>query len=268
MIIVDDGSSDKTWNIVQSLTLNEPWIIGVRLARNYGHQIAVLAGLRRATKKLVAIIDIDLQDPPHLIYDMAKQVTGDIEIVYGKRKIRHGESFFKKNSAKYFYKLLNRITAFEIPVDTGDFRVITNRVADYVLKINDNRPFLRGYFAYSGYKSLAFNYDRNIRLAGSTKYTFRKMLQFALSAFLSFSVAPFNLALYLAGSAFGLSLIGSFAYLSLTQFNLTKFLLTCIFMAVFSLLSSILVFIFLLGKYLEGVHIISRKIPQYIEIDN
>jgi len=265
LIIVDDGSTDATWQIIQSIASKEAWVVGTRLTRNYGHQIAVIAGLHKSTKELIAIIDIDLQDPPQLIYDMAIQIAGDVEIVYGQRRLRHGESSFKKNSAKIFYRLLNKMTEFELPLDTGDFRIITRRVMDYVLSISDNRPFLRGYFAYSGYKAIPFTYDRQERFSGSTKYPLKKMMQFALSAFLSFSAAPFNLALYLAIVVAFLSTGGGVFFLLLGQVTLRNFLITLAFIFFSYILSGILIFIFLLGKYLEGVHILTKKIPLYLE---
>ena len=209
LILVDDGSSDRSWGEIQRMTKVFPNVRGIRLTRNFGHQFAVLAGLEAATGCKVAIIDSDLQDPPELIVAMANLISSDIDIVYGKREEREGESIFKKITAKIFYRTLNRLSAFEIPLDTGDFRVISRRACNEVIAMSEHDPFLRGLFAFTGFKSIPFLYKRNPRFAGETKYTFLKMRKLATSAFIGFSDAPYKLFVRLGLWSFGLAILFS-----------------------------------------------------------
>jgi dolichol-phosphate mannosyltransferase len=264
LILVDDGSKDLTWQTIQKLKKSYPFVKGVKLTRNFGHQLAVMAGLSLASGELIAIIDADLQDPPSLIPIMAAQITNQIQIVYGQRESRSGESAFKKISAMAFYRLINLLTLINIPVDTGDFRVITKKVCDELLKIQDNRPFLRGYFAFLGFESMPFTYSRNARFAGKSNYPLRKMLQFGLSAFLAFSSAPFNILLY-----FGVLLI--LAPIILVAFLLffagvdNHILLMSLAVAIIvETQGLILCALFLMGKYLESIHFLSKRMPTYL----
>ena len=264
LILIDDGSRDLTWQTIQRLKKLYPFVKGVKLTRNFGHQLAVMAGLSLASGELIAIIDADLQDPPSLIPLMAAQITNQIQIVYGQRESRSGESAFKKISAIAFYRLINLLTTINIPVDTGDFRVITKKVCDELLKIQDNRPFLRGYFAFLGFEAIPFTYSRNVRFAGKSNYPMRKMLRFALSAFLAFSSAPFNILLY-----FGVLLI--FTPIILVPFLLlfggvgNHILLMSLAIAIIvETQGLILCALFLMGKYLESIHFLSKRMPTYL----
>lgn len=209
LILVDDGSSDRSWEIIQEISRDFTNIRGIRLTRNFGHQFAVLAGLEASLGCKVAIIDSDLQDPPELIVPMAELISSEIDIVYGKREEREGESYFKKITAKIFYRTLNRLSAFEIPLDTGDFRVISRRACNEVVAMSEHDPFLRGLFAFTGFNSVPFHYKRNPRFAGETKYTFLKMRKLATSAFIGFSDAPYKLFVRLGLWFFGLAILFS-----------------------------------------------------------
>ena len=151
VIFVDDGSSDSSWIKIEKLAKQNQKVRGIRLTRNFGHQIAVSAGLEQARFDSIAIIDADLQDPPSLLPKMYALLSADVDIVYGKRSNRKGESVFKKISAKVFYRIFRMLVPFEIPIDTGDFRIISKKVKDHVIAMNEQDPFLRGLFALTGY---------------------------------------------------------------------------------------------------------------------
>lgn len=193
VIFVDDGSSDSSWIMIEKLARQNQKVRGIRLTRNFGHQIAVSAGLEQARFDSIAIIDADLQDPPSLLPKMYSLLSADVDIVYGKRSNRKGESVFKKISAKVFYRIFRMLVPFEIPIDTGDFRIISKKVKDHVIAMNEQDPFLRGLFALTGYSSFPFEYERQPRKAGNSKYNLRKMLNLAINAILTFSDFPLRL---------------------------------------------------------------------------
>ena len=193
MIFVDDGSTDQSWSIISRHALKDKKVRGIRFTRNFGHQHAVLAGLRATQFSYIGIIDADLQDPPSLLPKMTSCITDGVEIVYGKRSNREGETFFKKFSARFFYRLFQRLVPFQIPLDTGDFRVISRRACDSVTSLNEQEPFLRGLFALTGLKAIPFEYSRHQRFAGSSNYSLSKMFRFAVNAIFAFSEVPYKL---------------------------------------------------------------------------
>ena len=165
LILVDDGSTDNTWKLINELSAEDRNIVAVRLARNHGHQLALTAGLSTVRGDLVLVIDADLQDPPELLtpmYEMMARESADV--VYGLRRSRAGETRFKRKSAEAFYRLLARITRVHIPVDTGDFRLMSRRISDQLVQMPEHDRFIRGMVAWLGYKQVAYEYDRNPRL--------------------------------------------------------------------------------------------------------
>ena len=191
VIIVDDGSSDRSREMLRNFSKENEWIEIRLLMRNFGHQIAVTAGMDVALTDYVAVIDGDLQDPPELIPAMIQQLVknGD-HIVYGQRTTRDGESLFKLWSARLFYKLIRHSSRLDIPIDTGDFRVMTRRARDLISAMREHNRFLRGLAPWTGLKSSSFLYSRDIRYAGTTKYTLGKMFTLAFNAIVSFSATP------------------------------------------------------------------------------
>jgi polyisoprenyl-phosphate glycosyltransferase len=183
IVLVDDGSHDRTWEIMTEAAARDPRIVAVQLMRNHGHQLALTAGLTVCRGERILIIDADLQDPPELIDQGA-------DVVYGQRRVRNGESLFKRASATAFYKLIGRLTDVAIPTDTGDFRLMTRRVLDLLLVMPERHRFIRGMVAWIGGKQVPLLYDRHARIAGESKYPLAKMVRFAADAITAFSVVP------------------------------------------------------------------------------
>lgn len=195
LIFVNDGSSDETLDRVQNLSSNETTTVKyIDFSRNFGHQIAVTAGLDHCLGDMIVIIDADLQDPPELIPEMLSKASEGFDVVYAKRRNRKGESLLKKATAKWFYRLLAKITSVSIPVDTGDFRVISRRVVDILKDMPEREKFLRGQIAWVGFDQTYVEYDRDERLSGDTSYTWRKMLSLAIDGITSFSNFPLKVA--------------------------------------------------------------------------
>ena len=213
IIFVNDGSRDGTMKILRKIAAADKQVKVLSFSRNFGHQLAVTAGMDDATGDALIIIDADLQDPPELIPDMVKLWEQGADIVYGQRKKREGESFFKKFTAACYYRLLTSLSAYPIPLDTGDFRLIGRNVADVFLRMREHDRFLRGMSAWMGFESVPMEYVRQERAAGKTKYTLKKMLKLALDGITGFSTKPLTIPLALGGAVTGLSLLGFLAVL-------------------------------------------------------
>jgi dolichol-phosphate mannosyltransferase len=195
IILVDDGSTDATWDRIRELAAADPHVVAIKLSRNYGHQAALTAGLAAATGALVFVLDSDLQDPPELLGPMRDLLRAEkAEVVYGRRRSRKGETAFKRLTAAGFYRLLDAMTDTRIPLDTGDFRLMTRRMAEVLTAMPERDRFIRGMVSWAGFKQLPFDYDRDARHSGETKFSLRRMLRFASDALLSFSMVPLRLA--------------------------------------------------------------------------
>ena len=190
IVLVDDGSRDRTWAVIGEAAARDPRVVGVRLMRNHGHQLALTAGLSVCRGERVMIIDADLQDPPELLPEMIALMDQGADVVYGQRRVREGESLFKRATAAAFYRVIGRLTDVEIPSDTGDFRLMTRRVLDLLLAMPERHRFIRGMVAWIGGKQVPLQYDRKARAAGETKYPLTKMVRFAIDAITAFSVVP------------------------------------------------------------------------------
>ncbi len=198
LILVNDGSRDATWDIVRGLAERHPAVVGINLTRNHGHQLAVTAGLSLTRGARVLIIDADLQDPPELLPQMMARMDEGYDVVYGRRRTRTDESRFKVATAALFYRLLGRLSEVEIPVDTGDFRLMSRRIVDRLNAMPEHDRYLRGMVAWLGGAQAELLYDRDPRHAGETGYTLRKMLRLAVNGVTSFSTAPLKAALVFA----------------------------------------------------------------------
>lgn len=193
LIFVNDGSKDHSLLELLKLTELDSRVFYINLSRNFGHQIAVTAGIDACKGNAVVIIDGDLQDPPELIVDLYNKYKEGYEVVYAKRKVRKGESFFKKITAKFFYRILKKITSIDIPLDTGDFRLMDKKVVHYLKQMPEQNKFLRGQIAWLGFRQSEVLFDRDERKHGKTGYSFGKMIKFAMDGITSFSDKPLQM---------------------------------------------------------------------------
>lgn len=196
IIFVNDGSRDRTVQIIYEICEKDGNIKLIDFSRNFGHQVAITAGMDYSRGESIVVIDADLQDPPEVILEMLKKWKEGYDVVYGKRLQRKGETLFKKLTAKAFYRFLKKMTDVDIPVDTGDFRLIDRKVCDALKKVNERNRYVRGIISWLGFKQTGVEFARDKRFAGETKYPLKKMLKFAFDAISSFSYKPLKLASY------------------------------------------------------------------------
>lgn len=265
LILVDDGSADNTWKIINELSAEDRNVVAVRLSRNHGHQLALTAGLSTVRGDVVLVIDADLQDPPELLgpmYDL--MVREEADVIYGLRRSRAGESRFKRKSAEAFYRLLAKITRVRIPLDTGDFRLMSRRISDQVVQMPEHDRFIRGMVAWLGYKQVAYEYDRNPRFAGTTKYPLVKMIGFAMDALLSFSMVPLRIATYVGALLTTiLTFVGIAAVISWI-FSGTVPGWTSLTLLVVMISSVQLLVLGLIGEYVGRTYIQSKNRPLFV----
>ncbi len=198
VILVDDGSTDGTWEGLKQAAETYPGFRALRLSANFGHQMALSAGLQAARGERILMLDADLQDPPELLSDMMPLMDQGYDVVYGRRAERQGETGFKKASAYLFYRVLNALSDVEIPSDVGDFRLVSRKALDAVLAMPERSRFLRGMFSWVGFRQIGLEYRREKRVAGETSYSMKKMLNFGVDAITSFSTRPLRWATRLA----------------------------------------------------------------------
>lgn len=211
IIYIDDGSRDRTWEIISRLAREHEEVKALRFSRNFGHQLAVTAGMDEAKGDAVIIMDADLQDPPEVIADMVKAWEQGADIAYGKRLHRKGETAAKKLTAWCYYRLLNFMSAYPIPLDTGDFRLLDKAVADEFKVLREHNRFLRGMSAWMGYNAVPVEYVREERCAGKTKYTLKKMLRLAADGIFGFSSRPLTLIGWAGLAVLCIALLGLIA---------------------------------------------------------
>ena len=194
IVLVDDGSRDGSWERMMALAERDPRLVLVRLSRNFGHQIAITAGLDHARGEAVVVMDADLQDPPEVVPKMLERWRAGYDVVYGRRERRLGEGLFKRATAAIFYRVVRRLTAVDIPADTGDFRLMSRRAVEALRSLQEQNRFVRGMVAWVGFRQTAVEYVREARRVGETKYPLRKMVRFAGDAIFSFSHVPLRVA--------------------------------------------------------------------------
>lgn len=207
LILIDDGSTDGSREWISELAQTDTHVHPVFFARNFGHQIAVTAGLDACRGQAIVIMDADLQDPPEVIPELMDKWREGYEVVYAVRAAREGETWFKKITAALFYRMINRITDVDIPLDTGDFRLMDRQVIDVLTSMREKHRFPRAMVAWVGFRQTGVEYERAARFAGETKYPFRKMLRLALNAITGFSYFPLQIATYLGFVSAGVSIL-------------------------------------------------------------
>jgi len=265
IVLVNDGSRDRSWAMMRQLAGEDPHLVAVNLSRNHGHQLALTAGLDLCCGDKILIIDADLQDPPELLPAMLEAMRSeDADVVYGVRKSRRGDTAFKRATAHGFYRLLSRATDVDIPLDTGDFRLISRRALDAFLAMPEQARFIRGMVAWIGFKQVPFAYDREERFAGETKYPLSKMVRFALDALTGFSSAPLKLASHagLALSVGSLLLIVYIVYAWLAGRSIAGW---TSLMLVVVVLGAVQMFVLaLMGEYIGRLYNEVKHRPLYI----
>jgi glycosyltransferase involved in cell wall biosynthesis len=264
LILVDDGSRDSTWQLMQALAAVDSHVVAARLSRNFGHQLALSAGLQLSSGARVLIVDADLQDPPELLPRMMEAMDRGNDIVYGQRKSRQGETWFKRATAALFYRLLRKLTDVEIPVDAGDFRLVTRRVVTLLADMPEQHRFIRGMVSWIGLRQEALPYDRDERVHGKTNYSARRMLRLALDAVTSFSTRPLRIA-SLVGLGFGaLGFIGVAYALTGWAMGQTVPGWTSVIVIIL-LLGGIQLFVIgILGEYLGRLYLEAKRRPLYV----
>lgn len=266
IIFVNDGSKDKTLEILAKIASNDKNVKVISFARNFGHQCAVTAGLKEVTGDAIVIIDADLQDPPELIPDMLKLWEEGNEVIYAKRKKRDGESAFKLFTAKMFYKTLNGLSDAPIPKDTGDFRLVDKKVVDVINSLPEHNKFLRGLFSWVGFKQAPFEYERKERFAGKTKYPLKKMLKLASDGIISFSTKPLKIIGGIGIASIFISfLVLLYAILSfIFKWNNLTVGWTSIMVAITFFAGVQLLSIWIMSEYIARIYDEAKGRPQYI----
>lgn len=265
-LYVDDGSTDKSFFLLQQAADADASIKVLSFSRNFGHQMAVTAGIDVATGAYVAVIDADLQDPPELLVDMySLMLQGQHDVVYGKRAVREGETWFKKASAALFYRILSKMCDIEIPQDTGDFRLMSRKVVDCFKQLRERHRFVRGMVPWLGFSQAPLEYARHKRFAGETKYPLRKMLAFAINAILSFSNKPLTIATRLGFASIIAAFMGAFGMLLLKAFTNTPVPGLASIIITIAFFSGIQLFVIgLVGEYVARIFEESKGRPLYI----
>lgn len=265
LLFVNDGSVDRTLDLLKSNAAQDQHVKYISFSRNFGHQNAIMAGITHAKGDAIVIIDGDLQDPPEIIPALYNRYKEGFHVVYAKRASRKGESFFKKFTAKFFYRSLKKITSIEIPLDTGDFRIISKEVAECLKEMEEKNKFLRGQISWLGFKQTFIEYDRDERQKGETKFTIKKMLKFAFDGITSFSNFPLQIASFL-GFFFSIVAFIVIVYAVYSKYILhqvvtgwTSIMISTLFLGGIQLLC-----IGIIGEYISRIATDVKKRPSFV----
>jgi len=265
LIFVNDGSCDHTTDMIKGFRDQDDAVKIITFSRNFGHQIAITAGMDYASGAAVVVIDADLQDPPELILEMIEKWKEGFDVVYAKRTKRKGETFFKKQTAHLFYRILKVSTDLEIPTDTGDFRLLDRRVCEELKRLPEKNRYVRGLVSWVGFRQTAVEYERDERLAGETKYPLKKMIKLSLDGLTSFSFKPIKMAIYTGGILIFLGLISLAGMLLLKLSTASVIVGWNLVMAMQLVLTGILLTMMgLIGEYIGRIYDEVRNRPLYI----
>jgi dolichol-phosphate mannosyltransferase len=265
VVFVNDGSKDRSMELLRGLAATEPRYRILSFARNFGHQVAITAGLDFARGKAVVVMDADLQDPPEVVLEMVAKWREGFDVVYGKRRSREGETFFKLLTAKWFYRMFAAMIPIEVPLDTGDFRLMSRKVVVALRELREVHRFVRGMVAWVGFRQTAVFYDRPGRFAGETKYPFRKMLRFAIDGITSFSILPLRFATYL-GMLISVASIGVAVWALVVKFVFHSVVpgWTALTVLIALLAAVQLLMIGILGEYVGRIYEQVKSRPLYV----
>ncbi len=264
LVLVNDGSKDRTWSIITDHAARTDGIIGVNLARNHGHQLALSAGLSICRGDTVVVMDADLQDPPELIGALIAKMSEGHDVVYGQRVARAGETRFKRASASLFYRLLQRLVDVPVPRDTGDFRIMSRRVVDHFNAMPERFRFVRGMVSWIGFSQAALPYERDARFAGETHYPLHRMIAFAIDAVTSFSTLPLRFAVHL-GLITGLAAVGMLGWVLFAWLAGETVVGWTSLTGIVLLLGSVqLMMLGIFGEYLGRMYMESKRRPLFI----
>ncbi|MBX9815084.1 MAG: glycosyltransferase family 2 protein [Sphingomonas sp.] len=268
IVLVNDGSRDGSWAVMQRLAAEDGHVVAINLSRNHGHQLALTAGLDLCAGAQILIIDADLQDPPELLAEMRATMAAEgADVVYAVRRKREGETFFKKLTAAAFYRVLDRVTDTPIPLDTGDFRLMSRRALDALLAMPEQARFIRGMVAWVGFRQVPFVYDRAERHAGATNYPLGKMVRLALDAVTGFSTAPLRFASHVGLALTGASLL-LIVYIAIGFFTGSAVQGWTSTMLVVVILGAVQMFVLgMIGEYLGRLYVESKRRPLYLVAD-
>ena len=265
LIYIDDGSQDETPNHLRQLQQHDQRVKVVFLSRNFGHQMAITAGLDHVSGDAVVLIDADLQDPPEVIKEMVNRWYEGYDVVYGVRTDRQGETPFKLWSAKAFYRMMNRLSDVPIPLDTGDFRLMDRRVVEALKIMPERDRFLRGMVSWVGFRQVAVSYQRSPRIAGVSKYPLFKMIRFAADGILSFSLVPLRIAIWVGLLSVALSFLGILYALFVRLFTLSWVPgWTISFIAILFIGGIQLIFLGVIGEYIGRIYREDKRRPLYL----
>ena len=265
IVVVNDGSKDGTWQILRELTQSDPHLVAVNLSRNHGHQLALSAGLTFTRGSRILIMDADLQDPPELLPEMLAAMDSGVDVVYAQRRSRPGDALLKRLFCAIFYRLLEKVSDTQIPLDTGDFRLISRRVRDLLVAMPERQRFIRGMVSWVGFRQEPVFYDRDARFAGESKYSLTKLVALAINGMISSSLKPLAFATLLGAAAAGIGVllmlyvIYSWLFVGRTPQGWASLLVTVVFMGGVQL-----VVLGIMGEYLGRIHEQTRNRPMFL----
>ncbi|MNR80340.1 hypothetical protein D3C72_110620 [compost metagenome] len=265
ILYVNDGSRDRSMDLLEGMARQDPHVRVIQFARNFGHQVAITAGMDHAQGEAVVVIDADLQDPPELIGPMLAKWREGYDVVYAVRERRDGDSYFKRTTAALFYRVLKRITHVDIPLDTGDFRLMSRRAIEAMKLFNERNRFVRGLVSWIGFKQTGITFVRAERFAGETKYPLKKMLRFAMDGIVTFSFVPLQMATYLGFLVSGLSFLGILWVIYMRIFTQETIVGWASLMAIALFLGGVqLITLGVIGEYIGRIYDEVKHRPLYL----
>ncbi len=265
VLYVDDGSRDDTWDVIRSLHASDPRAAGLKLSRNFGKEHAMTAGLDHTDADAIVMIDADLQDPPELIPEFVKKWREGFDVVYGTRSSRAGESAAKKITASAFYRVMERLSSTPVPRDTGDFRLMNRRAVQALGQLRERQRFMKGLFAWVGYKQTSIEYERDARFAGTSKFNYWRLWNFAIEGITSFSGAPLKVATYIGVLTAMLSfLFGTYVLVKALLFGDAVRGYPTLMLVILFLGGVQLIALGMIGEYLGRLYLESKQRPLYL----